>query len=438
MSNLTPHSEEDLVAILTDPAVLAGADGFALSGGGSKEFFGQLPMEGAHTPRNLRKIDLSALSGIKMYEPEELVMNVAAATPIAVIERELAKNNQALAFAPPDWSWMGGQVHRNTSPTLGGPTLGGVVACNISGSERLKMGAARDHVLGFRAVNGQGGLFKSGGRVVKNVTGYDLSKLMSGSFGTLAGLSEITVKIWPQAESEQSLILEGLSDAEAARLMAAALNSPHDVLCAAHLPGAAGRYSAQAAINQTPHSQTLLRIAGYEKSVAARIEALRGYLIAKAGQMSTRLIAQAAASQAIWQEISAGRIFARLYDADRNGRDGIWRISLAPQAAPVFMTALRAQWPDQAEPVWYYDWGGGLVWLYVAELEGDGFGQKIRRTLAAHGGGHATLLAASAAMRQQNLVFEPLSAAAMQLVARVKHSFDPKRRLNPGRIYSSL
>ena len=174
-------------------------------------------------------LDLSELSGVTLYEPEELVLSAKAGTPLAEIEKLLAEHNQELAFEPIDYG-----------PLLGGAaghgTIGGTVAANLSGPRRIKAGAARDHFLGFTAVSGRGETFKSGGRVVKNVTGYDLCKLMAGSWGTLAAMTDVTVKVLPRAETEQTLLVLGLDDAKAAQAMSAAMGSPNDVSGAAHLP----------------------------------------------------------------------------------------------------------------------------------------------------------------------------------------------------------
>ena len=344
MSHLQPQSEEQLIDVIADTANLEGYGGYDLSGQGSKSFFGQLPTNES-TEKPLARLELSQLSGIKMYEPEELVMSVAAATPMDEINRALAQHHQNLAFAPPDWRWMGGKAAMSRQQTAGG-----IVACNLSGSERLKMGAVRDHVLGFRGVNGRGELIKSGGRVVKNVTGYDLSKLISGSFGSLVALTEISFKIWPEAESEQTLMVAGLTDVEASQFMAVALNSPHDVHCAAHVPANACRQATHNAIRQSTTSQTLLRISGYQNSVAPRLEALRLYLVEQVAGLAGKSIEKLADSGDLWRELSDGRVFARLYDADRMGEDGIWRMSLAPQTAPKFMAMLAESLPRDAAP----------------------------------------------------------------------------------------
>src|SRR5881227_3213985 len=201
---------------------LAAEEPVEIVGGGSKRALGR-PLQTAHT------LDLSRLSGIRDYAPSELVLTAGAATPLPEIERVLAEHGQMLAFEPPDWRGLLGSEAAE-------PTLGGVLACNLSGPRRIKAGAARDHFLGFRAVSGRAEIFKAGGKVVKNVTGYDLPKLLAGSYGTLAALEEVTIKVLPQPETVATVLFAGVSPEAAGRLMAAVLGSPHEVSGAAYLP----------------------------------------------------------------------------------------------------------------------------------------------------------------------------------------------------------
>src|SRR5204862_3310135 len=212
-------------------------------------------------------LDLSDLSGVTLYEPDELILSAKAGTPVAEIEALLAKNNQELAFEPIDYGPVFG-----TAP--GGGTIGGVLAANLSGPRRIKAGAARDHFLGFAAVSGRGETFKSGGRVVKNVTGYDLCKLLAGSWGTLAAMTDVTVKVLPRAETEETLLVLGLNDAGAARAMAAAMGSSNDVSGAAHFPAPlAASIQAEAGT-----ALTALRLEGVAPSVVHRRRALQALL----------------------------------------------------------------------------------------------------------------------------------------------------------------
>src|SRR5436309_8883821 len=223
MARFTPADLNELrEAVAT---ALAGEEPVEIIGGGSKRSLGR-PLQTAHT------LDLSRLSGIRDYAPSELVLTAGAATPLAEIERALAAEGQMLAFEPPDWRGFLGVFDEDCS----GPTLGGVLAANLSGPRRIAAGAARDHFLGFRGVSGHGEIFKAGGKVVKNVTGYDLCKLLAGSWGTLAALEEVTVKVLPRSETVATVFFAGLDPAAATLLMAAALGSPHEVSGAAYLP----------------------------------------------------------------------------------------------------------------------------------------------------------------------------------------------------------
>src|SRR5436305_257014 len=174
-------------------------------------------------------LDLSGLSGVTLYEPEELVLSARAGTPIAEVEALVASKDQQLAFEPMHCASIFGATDSEA-------TIGGALASNLSGPRRIKAGAARDHFLGFSAISGRGETFKSGGRVVKNVTGYDLCKLMAGSWGTLAALTDVTVKVLPRAETEETLLVLGLDDAAGVRAMSAAMGSSNDVSGAAHFP----------------------------------------------------------------------------------------------------------------------------------------------------------------------------------------------------------
>jgi glycolate oxidase FAD binding subunit len=369
---------------------LAAEEALELVAGGSKRGLGR-PMQ---TPRTL---DLSRLCGIRNYEPNELVLEA------------LAQNRQMLAFEPPDWRALLGTPETR-------PTLGGALACNLSGPRRIKAGAARDHFLGFRAVSGRGEIFKSGGRVVKNVTGYDLSKLMAGSYGTLAAIEEVTVKVLPRPEHVATVVLCGLDPPAAVPAMSWALASPHDVSAAAYLPtGSVPAPAAMAAV-------AALRFEGPEPSVAFR----RERLLAELGANCDAAVLEDTASIAFWRAVRDVEPFVAL--ADR----ALWRVSVAPARGAEIGEAIARS----LDAAWYLDWGGGLVWVAVAGAE-DGGAAVIRAAIRGtdgHGTGHATLVRGSAALRRAVPVFEPQPAALAALAARVKESFDPRHILNPGRM----
>lgn len=368
-------------------------------GTGTKRGFGRPMGDGNRTIGHA--VDLSGLSGITLYEPEELILTAGAGTPLAEIEAAVAEKNQMLAFEPPHWARLYGHD---------GGTIGGMIACNLAGPRRVKAGAARDHILGIEAVTGRGELVKSGGRVVKNVTGYDLSKLLTGSFGTLAALTEITIKVLPSPEAVETIFVMGLSEAEAVRAMSQALNSSHEVSAAAHVPA-----SLSAAFAGGGDAITAIRIEGFVPSVAARSAALQE-LWSGFGAAATF---DTEASLAFWAGI---RDVAPFLDSDAD----LWRLSVTPTEAPVIADAIGA-------PA-LMDWGGGLIWC-AAEA---GASDTIRGALSAHGGGHATLVRGSEETRRTTAVFEPQPAPLAALSARVKDSFDPARILNPGRMYEGV
>jgi glycolate oxidase FAD binding subunit len=312
------------------------------------------------------------------------------------VEALLAQRNQMLAFEPPD---MGPLLGR--APGQG--TLVGAAMGNLAGSRRLSAGAARDHLLGFSGVNGRGEGFKSGGRVMKNVTGYDLSKVLAGSWGTLAVLDEVSVKVLPAPDQTATLMLLGLDDAAAVRAMCAAMGSPHEVSGAAHLPG-----------------RTALRLEGVAPSVEARLKGLRE-LMKDAGAKMEEL--GTLESRAFWREVRDVVPLKAAPDAV------VWKISCPPTEGPAILERIKAQRPAVQA---FYDWSGGLIWLALPPST-DGDHTIVRGALGATGG-HATLIRAPEAVRAAVPVFQPQSPALVALAARVKESFDPKGLFNPGRM----
>lgn len=398
---MTRFTPADITALRDAVAgVLAAEEPVEIIGGGSKRGLGR-PLQTPHV------IDLSRLSGIRDYAPSELVLTAGAATPLAEIERALAENGQMLAFEPADWRVLLGGPADNG----GEPTIGGVLACNLAGPRRIKAGAARDHFLGFRAVSGRGEIFKAGGKVVKNVTGYDLCKLMAGSYGTLAAMEELTVKVLPRPEAVATLLFAGVEPAAAVRLMSAALGSPHEVSGAAYLPRQGGRHAAVA-----------LRVEGPAPSVAARRDSL---LADHRGAGAAEILAESD-SIAWWRAI--GEVAPLGAPAER----AAWRLSVAPaRGAEVAEAISRA-----LDAAWFLDWGGGLVWTAVPEA-GDAGAAVIRGAIRGpdgRGTGHATLVRGSAALRRAVAVFEPQPAPLAALSRRVKEAFDPAHILNPGRM----
>jgi glycolate oxidase FAD binding subunit len=361
-------------------------------------------------------LDLSGLSGVTLYEPEELVLSAKAGTPLAEIEALVESKGQQLAFEPMDYGPILGQ------PADGG-SLGGALAANLSGPRRIKAGAARDHFLGFSAVSGRGETFKSGGRVVKNVTGYDLCKLIAGSWGTLAVMTEVTIKVLPAAETEETLLIRGLEPAKAVEAMTSAMSSACDVSGAAHLPSDVA--ASVPAVAGAGAGVTALRLEGFSPSVAHRQGALQG-LMKPFGDLA---IIDAPVSRAFWQAVRDVTPFA----CSRNGIERpLWRISTAPSRGAELGAALAKRAGAQV----LYDWAGGLIWLALAASD-DAGAARIGPAVASTGG-HATLIRAPAAVRAAIDVFTPQEAGLAALTKRVKEGFDPKGVLNPGRMWAGV
>ena len=390
---------------------LAEAKSLEIVGHGSKRAIGRP----AQTDLTL---DLSGLSGVTLYEPEELVLSAKVGTPLAEIEALVESKGQQLAFEPMDFAALFGT-------TAGRGTMGGVLATNLAGPRRLKAGAARDHFLGFSAVSGRGETFKSGGRVVKNVTGYDLSKLMAGSWGTLAAMTEVTIKVLPRPETEATVILTGLGDAKAAAAMTAAMGTSCEVSGAAHLPAVVVSRIPLGEPVAVGRALTALRLEGVAPSVAHRKGALSAAM-RPFGEVGT---IDDTSSRNLWRQVRDVTPFA----ASRTGAEApLWCISTAPAKGAELMRLIAAG--IDAEVL--YDWAGGRLWVLIARAD-DAAAALVRRAVKTCGG-HATLVRAPAALRAAVDVFEPQEAALAALTKRVKDGFDPKGILNPGRMYAGI
>jgi glycolate oxidase FAD binding subunit len=392
---LYPGSEAEAAENIS--AARAAKRPLAIEGGGTRAGLGRAAQVEA-------TLSTKALTGITLYEPAELVIAAKAGTPLAEIEATLAARGQMLPFEPMD--------HRALLGTIGEPTIGGISACNISGPRRIQAGACRDHLIGARLINGRGEIVKSGGRVMKNVTGLDLVKLNCGAYGTLGLITEVTYKVLPKPEIAGTLGLFGLDDKRSIEAMSRALGSPFEVSGAAHLPAGIGGGK----------SRTLLRIENFAHSVDYRLRELQK-LLAPFGD-GLRLIEEEA--DALWRDIRDCRFFAE------PRQRAVWRISTAPTRA----AALVARLTGELHLSHFYDWGGGLIWLSAPEA--DDAGARIIRTVLATIGGHATLVRGSPDLRSRIDVFEPLAAPLMKTTAGIKASFDPGAILNPGRMYAGV
>ena len=344
-------------------------------GGGSKRSIGSVQTAEA-------VLSLAKLDKVVDYAPEELVLTAQAGARLADLERLVAANGQMLPFEAPHLTGLLG--------SKGEPTLGGVLATNLSGPRRVRAGAARDHFLGFGAVTGRGEAVKAGGKVVKNVTGYDLSKLMAGSWGTLAVLTEVTIKVLPAGRTELTLLFFGLDDRRACEAMAAAMNAPVELSGAAHVPE---RTAARAPL-KGEMAVTALRLEGFEASVLARAE---GLVVALKGFGRPEQL-DAEHSREFWAQVREVAAFQA---------DGwpLWRISVPPASGWRVGEAVMGEA--------LYDWGGGLVWMLSADDP-----VAVRAAVRALGG-HATCY------RGHAPAFEPLAGPLAALTARVKAAFDP-------------
>jgi glycolate oxidase FAD binding subunit len=407
---LKPHTAKDV----EDAVQWALSRGAALElvGHGTKRAIGR-PAQSDLT------LDLSGLARVILYEPEELVLSAQAGTPLDEIEALLAARDQHLAFEPIDYG-----------PLLAGArssgTIGGVLAANLCGPRRLAAGAARDHFLGFEAVSGRGESFKSGGRVVKNVTGYDVSKLIAGSWGTLAVLTTVTIKTLPRPQTQATVAVSGLDDATAVRAMAAAMATSCDVSGAAHLPAAmAPRIGVGTA---TGRSLTVLRLEGVGPSVDHR----KAALIAAMKVFGAVDLSEEEASRSLWRAIRDVTPFAASPDVSARP---VWRIVTAPSRGAELVGVITASaGSDKLEAEVLYDWAGGLIWVMLAPSD-DAGAALIRRAVAACGG-QAILIRAPAATRAAVDVFSPQEPSLARLSRRVKQGFDPHGVLNPGRMWA--
>jgi glycolate oxidase FAD binding subunit len=389
-------------------AAIASEQPLEIVGHGSKRVVGQRMATNA-------VLDLSALNAVTSYEPNELIITLQAGAPLADVKSLLDSKNQQFAFEPVDTSWLLG------TPAAG--TVGGMIGAGLAGPRRIKAGGARDHLLGAYAVSGFGDSFKAGGRVVKNVTGYDLCKLLAGSWGTLAVMTEVTLKVMPMPESERTLALRGLDDLSANKAMTAALGSPFDVSGAAHVPNSALRapLGGLSDLGSPQQAVTLLRLEGITASAAHRAAALAKTL----SPFGMAEIVEDAASAAIWSAVRDVQPFAA------NGALGVWpvwRIVCPPASGGVLGDGLVR---DTGGDV-IYDWGGGLIWAALPPKP-DAHAALVRQRVGAVGG-HATLLRASEDVRRSVDVFHPQPAGLAGLSERVRRSFDPKDILNRGRL----
>ena len=384
-----------------------------LIGSGSKRKIGKT-LECAKT------LNLSKLNGIIKYLPEELYIKVKAGTSIKAIEQELKKNNQQLVFEPIDFGYF-----LNGESDYG--TAAGQVACNISGSRRFKVGSVRDHVLGFRGVNGRGEIIKSGGVVVKNVTGYDLSKLICGSYGTLVALTEITFKVLPLPEESKTLVINNQKIEKAVHFLDKSISSSNDISGAVFFPDRPMISGSSMNIENTfklndlkpEGSITAIRIEGSKNSIDHRIENLINEL-----QITNLNIAilEVHQSEVFWNKVKTLEFFS-------NSKNNIIRIVIPPSECVNLIYQFSSKFK------YYLDWGGALMWLEVFELSEEMF-ESIRKKVVKRGG-YVTMIKNSNYLPYVEDVFT-ISSERFNISQNIKKSFDPKRILNPGKMYTGI
>jgi len=350
-----------------------------IRGGGSKHAIGR--------PSDAQILDMRGFAGVVDYDPPELVLTVRPATPLSEVQALVAGENQMLAFEPFDHGAIFGVPS-------GAATIGGVVAAGIAGSQRIAFGGARDHLLGCHAVSGRGEVFVAGAKVVKNVTGYDLPKLIAGSWGRLAAITELTLKVLPAPRVTATRVLRGLDPDAAVAAMAAAMGSQAEVAAAAHRSGAA--------------PLTAFRLQGFEASVAARCAGLARSL-APFGPLEDA----GADGAMIWDDL---RTLSAL-PAERP----LWRASVPPSAGGVLVRTL-----ERAGAACLLDWAGGLAWIAHED-------ETIVRAAAAAAQGHAMLVRAPADLRARLATFHPQPAGLAALEERVRRAFDPRGVFETGR-----
>jgi glycolate oxidase FAD binding subunit len=394
MSTLAIQTEKELAEL-----VRARTQPLEIIGHGTKREYGR----SAETPDLL---DLSAFSGIVSYEPGELVITAKAATPLSEIQSAIAEKRQRLGVDPADWGPLFG-VGENAG------TIAGALSADTSGSARVRFGAARDHLLGFRAVNGFGEIYKAGGRVVKNVTGFDLPKLVCGAMGTLSALTEVTLRLVPAAPASATVAIKGVSANEAFPLLRRIWSSPLEATGLAYIPDCmSAKFTELGAIGA---GCALIRVEGASmplKDKLVMLHALTGHPEAPSFE----------SGDAVFRKIGSGAPYA--------GNDlDVWRIAVPPGQAGDVARAL-------AGTLWFSDCAGGLFWIGISSTD-EILAAKLRQ-IAVRAKGYARLMRASPETRAKIAVFRPEDPARAALTRAVKAAFDPKGIFNPGRMIEGV
>jgi glycolate oxidase FAD binding subunit len=365
-----------------------------------------------HPIRANRRVSSLKMNGVIHYVPSEMLISVSCGTPLDEIEALLDQNSQELPFEPC-------RLDRFVLPDNHGssPTIGGIVATNASGPRRILRGALRDHLLGIRGVNGRGEVFKAGGRVLKNAAGYDMPRALAGSWGTLAILSEVTLKVQPKAEETRTLIFLGLSDETAISTLCRAMGTPYEVSATLHLQEPLVRRFPNQDVANIGKALTALRLENFSATVEAR--AVKLCRLFK--PFGTIYELDDVRSRMFWNDARNLGCFA--------GDAPLWRISVAPHLAAKLANVLK----NHMECRMAFEWSGGLIWLEL-EPSSDANATLLRRLIAEFQA-EAQLIRAPAKTRAEIDVFQPLAEANMRLIRGIKEAFDPQRVLNPERMY---
>jgi glycolate oxidase FAD binding subunit len=359
-----------------------------------------------------KTLDLSTYSGIIKYEPEELYIKVKSGTPIKEIKEALEKNNQQLAFEPTDFGLLfNGENNEGT--------IGGVLACNFAGPRRFKVGSARDHILGFKGVNGKGEIIKSGGTVVKNVTGYDLSKVITGSFGTLSVFTEVSIKVLPKPDLTKTLVIENPYLKKGLEYLNVALGSSSDPSGAVFYPE---YFRDQFTFNDltTEGPITAIRIEGSKLSIDERIEQLLNEININKNEIS---ILDPAQSNIFWENTRCLSVF-------KNLKNNLLRVIVPASETFDLISKFK---PYNIR--YFIDWGGNLVWVQIDELNPNILSEI--KSIVTNFGGYLTVIKTEESLKATIDIFT-INAVKYKISEKIKKSFDPKRILNPGKMYTGI
>ncbi|MBE7638599.1 FAD-binding protein [Sneathiella sp. P13V-1] len=398
-------SEDSQIRELLDWAI-ADKKVINVTGGGTKLELGRPTEVDA-------ELSMSDLNGVLLYEPAELVMKAKAGTRLVEIQKTLKDAGQQMAFCPPD---LGPLMGKDAGLT----TLGGIFACNLSGSERIKNGAARDHLLGVEGFTGRAEPFHTGSRVMKNVTGYDLCKLIAGSHGTLAVATEFTFKVLPKGEKTRTVVVFGESPEQAVKTMNRAMSSIHEVVATAYLPADIAKRTDIDLISEPEKSVTVMKVEGAAPSAEFRCKALKD-MFKDCGDIEEL---HGMRSEKLWD--FTGNVGAFVADQSRI----VWKISTPPAEAASYIASLSESLSGLE---YYLDWAGGLIWISLPAATENAGEESVRGKLE---NGHATLIRADASVRSAISPFHPQDKIKMMISEKIRDGFDPSCILNPERMYA--